>query len=185
MFVGTDPLSQALSYSVSTQPQHGTISISGGAGTYTPTANYNGEDLFLYIASSVNGNSNIGTVAVTIFPEDDDPNSKNMQVSTDEDTAIDITLDIEEYDGDSISVSIKNSPQNGSVSLAGSIATYIPNENYFGNDSFTYEAIDQTEKKVLNVASVSLTINPINDPPSSKTINTYAFLTLEKMYILI
>jgi len=183
VFVGTDPLSQALSYSVSTQPQHGTISISGGAGTYTPNANYNGEDLFLYIASSVNGNSNIGTVAVTIFPEDDDPNSKNMQVSTDEDTAIDITLDIEEYDGDDISVSIKNSPQNGSVSLAGSIATYIPNENYFGNDSFTYEAIDQTEKKVLNVALVSLTINPINDPPSSITINSYAFLTLEK-YIL-
>ena len=183
VFVGTDPLSQALSYSISTQPQHGTISISGGAGTYTPTANYNGEDLFLYIASSVNGNSNIGTVAVTIFPEDDDPNSKNMQVSTDEDTAIDITLDIEEYDGDDISVSIKNSPQNGSVSLAGSIATYIPNENYFGSDSFTYEAIDQTEKKVLNVALVSLTINPINDPPSSITINSYAFLTLEK-YIL-
>jgi|GEM_PF-2294843 len=180
VFVGTDPLSQALSYSVSTQPQHGTISISGGAGTYTPTANYNGEDLFLYIASSVNGNSNIGTVAVTIFPEDDDPNSKNMQVSTDEDTTIDITLDIEEYDGDNISVSIKNNPQNGSVSLAGSIATYIPNENYFGSDSFTYEAIDQTEKKVLNVALVSLTINPINDPPSSKTMNTYAFLTLEK-----
>ena len=179
-FTGTDPLNSALSYSVSTQPQHGTVVISGGAGTYTPNANYNGQDIFLYLASSVNGNSNVGTVSVTIFPEDDDPNSKNMQVSIDEDTTIDITLDIEEYDGDNISVSIKNNPQNGSVSLAGSIATYIPNENYFGSDSFTYEAIDQTEKKVLNVASVSLTINPINDPPSSKTINTYAFLTLEK-----
>ena len=52
VFVGTDPLSQALSYSVSTQPQHGTISISGGAGTYTPNANYNGADTFYYIASS-------------------------------------------------------------------------------------------------------------------------------------
>ena len=61
-FVGTDPLNLALSYSISTQPQHGTVVISGASGTYTPNANYNGQDTFLYLASTVNGNSNIGKI---------------------------------------------------------------------------------------------------------------------------
>ena len=42
----------ALTYSISSQPQHGTISISGGAATYSPNANYNGQDVIAYLASS-------------------------------------------------------------------------------------------------------------------------------------
>ena len=44
-------------------------------------------------------------------------------------------------------------------------ATYTPNENYFGSDSFTFEAVDTTAKKILNTATASITINPVNDAP--------------------
>jgi hypothetical protein len=97
-FMGSDPLNRALTYSVSTQPQHGTLTINAGAGTYTPNANYHGADTFAYIATNVDGSSNIGTIVATITPVDDEPNSMDVSATTDEDNAIDITLQAEEYD---------------------------------------------------------------------------------------
>ena len=41
--IGTDPEGAALTFSISTQPQHGSHS-SGAAGTYTPNENFNGTD---------------------------------------------------------------------------------------------------------------------------------------------
>ncbi len=48
---GSDPEGAALTFSVSTQPQNGTVTASGAAGTYTPNENFNGTDTFAYIAS--------------------------------------------------------------------------------------------------------------------------------------
>ena len=180
VFLGTDPENRTLSYSISTPPQNGSVVINGGAGTYIPNDNYYGDDTFLYVAATSKGNSNIGTVLISITPSDDNPNSKDMNVILDEDIITDIQLDIDEYDGDQISVSIIDQPQNGSLALSGSIATYTPNENYFGSDSFTYEAVDSNEKRIQNVATVTLTINPINDPPEVKTINSFAFVNVAR-----
>tara|TARA_B100000073_G_scaffold78083_1_gene59097 strand:- start:260 stop:2311 length:2052 start_codon:yes stop_codon:yes gene_type:complete len=180
VFLGTDPENQPLSYSINTPPQNGSVVINGGAGTYIPNDNYYGDDTFLYVAATSKGNSNIGTVLISITPSNDNPNSNNMNIMLDEDIVTDIQLDIDEYDGDQISVSIIDQPQNGNIVLSGSIATYTPNENYFGSDSFTYEAVDSNEKRIQNVATVTLTINPINDPPEVKTINSFAFVNVAR-----
>ena len=169
-YVGNDPEGGSLTYLISTNPAHGTIVSSGNSGVYTPDENYNGQDTFSYLASSENGNSNVGTVQITISPIDDDPYSQDMTVRLNEDTSTEISLNIEEYDNDNISVAIIDNPQNGDVSLSGSIATFNPDENYFGGDSFTYEAIDASEKKILNVATVSLFIDPVNDAPIVENI---------------
>jgi hypothetical protein len=162
---GTDPEGAALTFSVSTQPQNGTVTASGSAGTYTPNENFNGTDTFAYIASDGALSSTAGLVSVTVTAVDDDPNTMNVSAVTDEDNAVVITLEAEEYDGDAISFNIKDNPTSGSVSISGDKATYTPNENYFGADSFTFEAVDTTAKKILNTATASLTINPINDSP--------------------
>jgi uncharacterized lipoprotein NlpE involved in copper resistance len=41
--------------------------------------------------------------------------------------------------------------------------TYTPNANFNGSDAFTYRANDGTS--VSNVASVNITVNPVNDAP--------------------
>ena len=105
---GTDPEGAALTFSVSTQPQNGTVTSSGAAGTYTPNENFNGTDTFAYIASDGALSSAIGLVTVTVTAVDDDPNTMNVSVVTDEDNAVVITLEAEEYDGDTISFNIKN-----------------------------------------------------------------------------
>jgi len=162
---GSDPEGAALTFSVSTQPQNGAVTASGAAGTYTPNENFNGTDTFAYIASDGALSSTAGLVSVTVTAVDDDPNTMNVSAITDEDNAVVITLEAEEYDGDTISFNIKDNPTSGTVSLTGDKATYTPNENYYGSDSFTFEAVDYTAKKILNTATASITINPINDAP--------------------
>ena len=163
---GTDPGNYALTFSIATQPQNGVLTVSGAAGTYTPKENFNGQDTFEYVATNGTLTSTAGIATITIAPVDDDPNTMNVSAVTDEDNAVVITLEAEEYDGDTISFSIKDNPTSGTVSLTGDKATYTPNENYFGSDSFTFEAVDTTAKKILNTATASITINPVNDAPA-------------------
>ena len=166
---GTDPEGVALTFSVSTQPQNGTVTASGSSGTYIPNENFNGTDTFAYIASDGALSSTAGLVSVTVIAVDDDPNTMNVSAVTDEDNAVEITLEAEEYDGDTISFNVKDNPTSGSVTISGDKATYTPNANYYGADSFTFEAVDYTAKKILNTATASITINPINDAPTIET----------------
>ena len=161
---GSEPNNLELTYSLSTQPQHGSISISLGAATYTPNANYNGQDVFAYLASSTAGNSNIGTIVVTITPVDDEPISKDIMVSTDEDTPVDITLEVDEFDGDNVNFNIIENPHSGTVSINGNIATYTPDGNWFGSDYFTFEAVDSNSKIIMNIATVTIIVNSVRDP---------------------
>tara|TARA_B100001250_G_scaffold37870_1_gene30235 strand:- start:203 stop:2128 length:1926 start_codon:yes stop_codon:yes gene_type:complete len=170
-FSGTDPSNLVLSYSISTQPQYGSISINAGVGTYTPNANYNGSDVFYYIASSSNGNSNIGTVVVTITPVDDEPSTMDVSVTTDEDNAITMTLEADEFDGDNIQFNVTGNPSNGSVTISGSTATYTPAQDWFGTDTFNFEAVDISSKSILNNAIATIIVNPINDKPTVMDIS--------------
>jgi hypothetical protein len=172
---GVDPEGAALTFSISTQPQNGTVKASGAAGTYTPNENFNGADTFAYIASDGALSSTAGLVTVTVTAVDDDPNTMNVSAVTDEDNAVVITLEVEEYDGDTISFNIKDNPTSGTVTLNGDKAKYTPNANYYGADSFTFEAVDTTAKKILNTATASITINPINDAPTATDVEADAF----------
>ena len=42
--------------------------------------------------------------------------------------------------------------------------TYVPDQDFNGIDSFTYQAVDGGDSAVAS-ATVTLTINPINDTP--------------------
>src|SRR5207244_6335656 len=66
--------------------------------------------------------------------------------------------------GDTFSTVLVSGPTHGSLTLnASGSFTYTPAANYNGSDSFTYKANDGTTDS--NVATVTLTINPVNDAP--------------------
>jgi hypothetical protein len=65
---------QALTYSIVTNPAHGTLSaVSGDSVVYTPAANYNGADSFTYKANDGVTDSNVATVDVSISAVNDAP----------------------------------------------------------------------------------------------------------------
>ncbi len=64
----SDPDGDALTYAIGDQPDHGTLSGSGAALTYTPAAGYAGPDSFSVRATDVFGASDTATISVTVTP---------------------------------------------------------------------------------------------------------------------
>ena len=69
-----------------------------------------------------------------------------------------------DLDGDPLTAVLVSDVSNGTLTLNtdGSF-TYAPDENFNGSDSFTYKANDGKDNS--NVATVAITINPVNDAP--------------------
>jgi gliding motility-associated-like protein len=63
---------------------------------------------------------------------------------------------------------IVSNPSHGTAVINSSTGkvTYTPSINYFGNDSFTYKLKDPAGA-FSNVATVSITVNPVNSPPNA------------------
>lgn len=91
------------------------------------------------------------------------PVANNQSVITNEDTPLAITLTATDPDGDPLTYSIVTNPANGVLSGTAPTVTYTPNLNFYGSDSFTFKANDG--KVDSNSATVSITVNPVNDPP--------------------
>jgi len=169
-FMGLDPINRPLTYSISSQPQNGTIVVDAGSGTYTPNANFNGADTFYYIASNVDGVSNIGTIVATIVPVDDKPSTLDVNVTTDEDNDVDIQFDLTEVDGDNVVFSVSNYPSNGSVTISGNNAIYSPNQHWHGTDQFNFQVEDASARKILNTATATIVVNSVDDVPVANNI---------------
>src|SRR5439155_22348535 len=143
---------------------------------YTPNANYFGTDSFTYHAVDSRGAaSNVATVSLTINGVNDAPVAADDAATTNEDNAVGGNVltndsDTDNTDGivgneDTLTAVLDAGPTNGSLILnADGSFTFTPNANYFGTDSFTYHAVD-SRGAASNVATVSLTINEVNDAP--------------------
>jgi hypothetical protein len=156
--------------SLVTQPTNGSAVVSAGQVVYTPDTNYNGSDSFTYQIDDQNGaTSNVATVMINVSGVNDAPVASDDSGSTDEDNAVNVNLISNDTDVDGTvdvsSVSVVVQPANGSVSVDSSgLATYTPDADYNGSDSFTY-VVQDDGTATSNVATVTITINSVNDAP--------------------
>ncbi len=157
---GSDVDEDTLTYSLVTEPSNGSASISGNIVTYKSNANYNGSDSFTYKVNDGTTESNVSTVFITVTNTNDAPTTETVSASTAEDSAVEITLLGSDIDGDTLTYSLVTEPSNGVVSISGSTATYTPNTNYIGSDSFTYKVNDGTTDS--NASTVSIKVNAAN-----------------------
>lgn len=188
----TDPEQCELGFSIVGGPAHGTLTPitdegcatgypNGDTATviYTPPSDLYGSDFFTYKVNDGSADSNDATVSITIKPVNDAPVAETLSSTTNEGTPVTVVLratDIEECE---LGFSIVSGPAHGTL---GSInnqgcttgnpktdtatVTYIPDGGYSGPDSFTYQANDDSVDS--NVATVSITVNPmINNPPQA------------------
>ncbi|HBO13095.1 MAG TPA: hypothetical protein DD491_09955, partial [Halieaceae bacterium] len=156
---------------ITSGPSNGSLMVNAdGTVTYTPNGDYSGPDSFTYTVQDNDGLvSNEATVSLTVDPVNDPPVAVDDSASTAEDTAVtfSVTGNDSDPDGtiDPTSVVITGGPSNGSlvVNTDGTV-TYTPNGDYSGADSFTY-TVEDNDGLVSNEATVTLTVDPANDPP--------------------
>ena len=167
----TDVDGDALTSVLVDAPTNGSLTLNtDGSFEYTPDANFNGTDTFTYQANDGVLNSDIATVTITVDPVNDNPVAFNDQYTVNEDEtltidAVDGVLENDtDIDGDALTSVFVTGVSNGSLTLNtdGSFE-YIPNADFNGTDTFTYQANDG----VLNsdIATVTITVDPVNDNP--------------------
>ncbi len=105
------------------------------------------------------------------------PTASGRAINTNEDTPVEITLNAVDLDDTALTFAIVDGPSSGTLSAiskpncvadgAGSSCavtlTYAPAAESYGSDSFTFKVNDGSADS--NVATVSITINAVNDPP--------------------
>src|SRR5207245_6594928 len=107
--------------------------------------------------------------AQRVNPGNDALLAVNDSFATDEDTALTITApgvlgNDTDVDGAVLTAVVMTGPSHAALTLnANGSFTYTPAANFNGSDSFTYKANDGLLDS--NVATVALTINPVNDAP--------------------
>jgi serine protease AprX len=112
-----------------------------------------------------------GPIGGTTPPPNTAPTAVDDAVSTNEDTelsgdvlAANPTTPDSDPEGDPLFVSLGTDVANGDLTLSSDgTFTYLPDENFFGEDTFTYTLSDGDLTD--GSATVTITVNAVNDPP--------------------
>ncbi len=155
---GVDPNSPALplTFSVTAQPMHGTISGTSPNFTYTPTTGYFGADDFEFTSGNGVATSNAATVTINVVGQ---PTANGQSLTTSENTARAIALQGSDPNSPPLALgfTITVEPAHGTLSDTAPNVTYTPNAGYVGADSFQFTAANGTATS--NPATVSLTVS--------------------------
>lgn len=145
-------------------PEHGTLVLQpSGAFTYTPQAGFSGTDTFTFNATAGTAVSNTGTVTLNVLPA-----GSPIVVDQTAETKVNTTL-VQPAPGvlnGSVSpggkplAAVLISPAgHGSVTLnPDGSATYTPNPDYVGGDSFQFAATNGTQSS--NIATTFIDVTP-------------------------
>ena len=160
---GNDPDNQILAYNLASQPASGQLNGSGFEYTYTPSENFNGVDHFTFTTSDGALTSDVAAVSILVNAVNDAPIAQDGSVVTDINQPEVAELTAIDHDGDALVFSIIEQPENGTVSLQDTLATYTPNTDFVGSDHFTFVANDGAADS--NVSTVLVTVRGPNTPP--------------------
>ncbi len=155
---GSDPDGNSLTFALTVNPAHGTLSGTAPSLTYTPTANYAGADSFSFTVNDGKLTSAPAVVEITVTPVNDAPLAAAQSVSTPVDTALAVKLSGTDADGDALTYTVVANPTHGALSGTAPTLTYTPAAGYTGSDSFTFKVNDGIVDSAA--ATVSITVNP-------------------------
>ncbi|MCI9686223.1 tandem-95 repeat protein [Vibrio parahaemolyticus] len=155
----------ALNFSVSGN-SNVLVSIENGIATISPTADWNGSETLTFTATDPSGESASQTVDFTVTPVVD-IKADSTNVVEDTPTIINV-LGNDTFEGADkvVSLDAENSPKNGTVIVnSDGTVTYTPDDNYVGEDAFTYIV---TSGGVSESTTVEVNVTPVNDAPVAK-----------------
>ncbi|MEZ6062951.1 MAG: Ig-like domain-containing protein [Planctomycetaceae bacterium] len=149
-------------------PANGSLILgSTGSVSYTPNADFNGTDSFVYRVFDGRFYSENATVTISVAAVNDAPKALDdyyfatAGTSLPVDAAAGVLGNDFDVDGDAVIVSITRSPFNGSVNLnADGSFVYIPGPGFTGIDTFTYVASDGLLDSRESTVSIEVALPP-------------------------
>ncbi len=167
---GNDVDGDPLSYVIVDVPSSGVLNGSGANRTYTPNADFNGNDSLTFMVNDGQIDSAVVTVSIDVTAVNDAPLATADSYSLDQDTTLSVVApgvlgNDSDVDGDSITASLVTTTGKGSLTLGsdGSF-DYTPDPGFVGSDSFSYQANDGSIGG--NTVTVSLTVNAVSVGPN-------------------
>jgi len=168
----TDPDSPTLTAVLVTGPAHAssfTLSPNGSF-NYVHDGSETLTDSFTYRANDGSLNSNIATVTITITPVNDPPTAVNDSYGVNEGGTLNVVSpgvlgNDTDPDSPTLTAILVSGPAHASsftLNPNGSF-NYVHDGSETTSDSFTYRANDGSANS--NIATVTITITPVNDPP--------------------
>lgn len=161
----SDPDGQALTFTKTSDPQHGSLTVAAnGAITYTPALNYNGADQFGIQVADTRGGTASGTVAITVRAVNDAPALTAASFSGDEETTISGQVTASDVEGNSFTLALAGQPNHGSVTFGADGAfDFQPPTDFFGTATFGVAATDVLGATATH--QVSIEVRNVNDAP--------------------
>ena len=173
---GSDVETPSPVFSLVTTPGHGALSGSLPNLTYTPAANYNGPDSFVFRVTDANGAADTATIDITVVPVNDAPTAVGANLSTNQDTPVTAHIVAADVDGDALSFTPTSpTPGGGTVDCVGADCTYTPAAGFFGNDSFDV-GVDDGNGGVTTV-TVTISVSVVNN--TAPVGHDATFVTIE------
>lgn len=173
-----------------TTPTTGTATIDGANQVvYTPTGTYSYNVTFDYVISDTDGLTATAAITVRVGVKNDYPIAvdDNVTINEDTQTTIDVTGNDSDPDGSTFSIESVGSPEDGTAQKDSRKITYEPDDNFYGDDTFTY-TIEDTGG-LTATATVHITITAVNDRPVAEedgyTITEDQTLTVTALGVLI
>ena len=141
--------------------ENGTVVLeSDGGFTYTPSPDFAGTDTFVYQAlDPITGGFANETVTIEVGNENDIPVAVEDLFVADFETELvgNVLSNDLDPDADGLVATLVSSTSNGVLTLqANGTFTYIPNNDFFGNDSFVYFASDNDDVTDETVANITV-----------------------------
>ncbi len=138
---------------------------------YTPVENFNGTDSFTYTVADGNGGSTTATVEVNVEAVNDPVTVEDDEATVAEDGSvlIDVLANDSDIDGDALRIASISGAENGTVRIEDGQILYTPDEDFNGEDTFTYEAGDNNDGRMPG--TVTVTVTPENDAPEGGEVS--------------
>lgn len=159
---GQDPESQDLTFRVTAQPEHGSLSGQAPNLTYTPEPDHFGADSFTFVVNDGIEDSLSATVSIQVG-QNEAPVVADSSLETDVEAAVAVTLIGEDADGDDLEYQVTDAPENGTLTGDAPNLTYTPDDGFSGIDQFQFVATDGVA--VSNVGTITVLVGVENLAP--------------------
>ena len=159
-------------------PSHGTATLTNGAISYTPNANYNGSDTFTYTVTDDTGRTATANVNVTVTPVNDAtvwnmvPDTMSVLDQLEDFASFDIELNATDVDGP-VSYSLASVDAGIGASISDSTLTVSSVLNANGGQKIIVTA---TEGGVDTNLSFGFLVAPVDDAPVWQTASSQSAL---------